>query len=808
MVIEPNYPTRKSRQSHADYIYKQFEKAWEQAQKENDARRAVSALSRDGIYLEIKGKAGYELITKSLEYGPGGIRLANIKTDENDVVAATVYVPNNKKDFFIKKINKYHENETGMDVIGTIESINDAMVEALWVGKKEAIPDITDAWCEIWLRYEKNDEIENVISDFNKICKQEQIECKDQKIVFPERIVVGVKANREKLTMLLMSSSKLAEMRKMITPTSFFDEMKSFEQREWMTELKERIDVSKMSNTSVCILDTGINNGHPLLADVLKDSDVQAVDSRMMEYDDDGHGTKMAGIATYFNLQDKIESMEPFEVNHFLESVKIKDNVIIFAENLYGDITSRAVNLAEVENPYTNRTICMAITSDSDCIKKDGRPSSWSGAIDNIVAGVGEEGNKRIMCISAGNTYVEEIIKSGNIETAVINHSVDDPGQAWNAITIGAFTEKDVISDPYYKDYTPVVEHGGYSPFTSSSVNWSSKWPVKPEIVLEGGNLGYDSKSDFYTEAPDLSILTTSKDFNMKKAFDVFSMTSCATAQASYISANICNEYPKLWPETIRALIIHSAEWTDKMKEMIFDKSLSKGANYRNLLRICGYGVPNLERAIRCAENSVNIIIQDELQPFRRNGNDNPVFNEMHIHELPWPSDLLMELENTNVRMKITLSYYIEPGPGEIGWKDKYRYESCGLLFDVNNIGEDEDEFKKRISQAIMDEAEDKSTVKNKSERWLLGTNNRNSGSIHSDVWEGTASDLSQSNLIMVYPITGWWKTRTNLKRYNSKIRYSLIITIETPEVETKLYTKIQTQIKNKAMVMTKITTV
>jgi hypothetical protein len=71
--------------------------------------------------------------------------------------------------------------------------------------------------------------------------------------------------------------------------------------------------------------------------------------------------------------------------------------------------------------------------------------------------------------------------------------------------------------------------------------------------------------------------------------------------------------------------------------------------------------------------------------------------------------------------MHITLSYYIEPGPGEIEWKDKYRYPSCGLLFDVNNPMEDRENFTKRISKAMREDEDDKEEVKNDSERWLLG---------------------------------------------------------------------------------------
>lgn len=241
------------------------------------------------------------------------------------------------------------------------------------------------------------------------------------------------------------------------------------------------------------------------------------------------------------------------------------------------------------------------------------------------------------------------------------------------------------------------------------------------------------------------------------------------------------------------------------MKRKILGTGKPNRNDYRNLLRICGYGVPSLDRAIWSAENSVNLIIEDELQPFIKNGSSSPTSNEMHIHELPWPSDLLLELGDVNVRMKVTLSYYIEPGLGEIGWKDKYRYPSCALLFDVNNPTEDKENLLKRINKAMREDKDDKGDVKNDSDRWVVGINNRNVGSIHSDIWEGSASQLSQSNYIIVYPKTGWWKTRTNLKRFNSKVRYSLVVTIETPKNDIDLYTTIKTKIENKATVKTEI---
>ena len=41
----------------------------------------------------------------------------------------------------------------------------------------------------------------------------------------------------------------------------------------------------------------------------------------------------------------------------------------------------------------------------------------------------------------------------------------------------------------------------------------------------------------------------------------------------------------------------------------------------------------------------------------------------------------------------------------------------------------------------------------------------------------------------------GWWNKRPHLGAWEKPARYSLIITIETPEIETDLYTPVATQI-------------
>ena len=80
------------------------------------------------------------------------------------------------------------------------------------------------------------------------------------------------------------------------------------------------------------------------------------------------------------------------------------------------------------------------------------------------------------------------------------------------------------------------------------------------------------------------------------------------------------------------------------------------------------------------------------------------------------------------------------------------------------------------------------------SERWTIGKENinRRNGSIHSDFMELTAAELAYCNHIAVYPVIGWWRERKHLGKVENKTRYSLIISLETPEQDIELYTTVK----------------
>lgn len=364
---------------------------------------------------------------------------------------------------------------------------------------------------------------------------------------------------------------------------------------------------------------------------------------------------------------------------------------------------------------------------------------------------------------------------------------VHDPAQSWNALAVGAYTEKTFIADPVLEEYEPLAPGGGLSPFSSTSLEWDKKWPSKPDILMEGGNVVRD-RSGFCSTCEDTSLLSTSHKPTIRQ-FDTIHATSASTAQAAWMAAQIQTKYPHAWPETVRGLMVHSASWTEQMKQAFL--GAGNKTDYARLLRVCGYGVPDLQRALYCASNSLTLIAQETLQPFDKKENGFGFqTRDMHLHELPWPKEVLEDLGETEVTLRITLSYFIEPSPGEVGWKDRYRYQSHALRFDLNNPLEDRRQFMVRLNKAAREDGEDAKTTSG-SDRWDIGINGRSKGSIHSDIWKGQAVQLAACNLIGVYPVIGWWRERSWLNHWNKSARYSLIVSLHSPAQEVDIYTPV-----------------
>ncbi len=256
------------------------------------------------------------------------------------------------------------------------------------------------------------------------------------------------------------------------------------------------------------------------------------------------------------------------------------------------------------------------------------------------------------------------------------------------------------------------------------------------------------------------------------------------------MAAQIIAERPELWPETVRALLVHSAEWTSVMRGPL--PVMPSQSDLRAFTGRYGYGIPDLQRALRSLRNDVTMVIENQMQPFARHGKQVKT-REMVLHDLPWPKEALAGLGEQLVRMKVTLSYFIEPNPGERGWTRRHTYASHGLRFEVKRSEETLTDFRRRVNKAAREE-QGESTHAGRDTGWTLGPRLRNRGSIHSDTWNGTAAELAARHAIAVYPTGGWWREKPALRRDERQVRYALIVSLSAP-IAIDLYTPIELEI-------------
>jgi hypothetical protein len=778
-------PPNRDRQKHAEKLKQAIEEAIVNANQQLNTREPDIAIGEPGFYLEFQIQADKANIFENLANKPKKIELVSVKpspkssSEQESFVQATVFVPETAKEFFLKKIEQYRDEETktgkpqNEPLIARVETLQIGTVQSLFTDEPSLFPESGQAmWWEVWLRNEH-------LESFQTVVRKLGLQTQPQILSFPEREVLLMMANEQQIERILKNCDAIAELRKAKDTPSIFLEMPSIEQAEWAKDLRERVLPPQEDAVAVCLLDTGVNGRHRLIEPGLDNAHLYACEDVWGTYDHHGHGTQMAGLILYSDLSHALQSTDWITLVHRLESVKIlpPDSYPPNDPLLYGAITEKAVSLP---NPKQKRVFCMAITYTNE-FQNRGLPSSWSAAIDKLCFNFGEGDFRRLIIISAGNIrqdfYADKYLDINDVEL------IEDPGQAWNALVVGAYTEKVDIIRQDFQGWQAVAPCGDLSPRSRTSVSWDNQWPIRPDVVFEGGNLASDGQNPAQN-IDDLSLLTTHHRPEIR-SFNVMSDTSCATALASYMAARILAEKPKYWPETIRALIVHSAEWTPAMQQHF--STASTQLQKRFLLRRYGYGVPNLEKALKSANNDLTLIIEDQVKPLILENNEIKTGN-MNFHDLPWPTEKLQELEEEEVKLKVTLSYFIEPNPGERGWGRKHRYASYGLRFDVKRPEETISAFRQRINRAATEEEEGLSTRTN-DQNWFLGANLRKQGSIHSDVWTGSAVDLADRGMLGIYPVGGWWKEKKEC--CDQVARYSLIVTIQVPEVDVDIYTPV-----------------
>lgn len=561
--------------------------------------------------------------------------------------------------------------------------------------------------------------------------------------------------------------------------------------RDWLMHEHEIVDLTAHVMTpppadaaGVVLLDSGIAPHHLLLQPALlsADSVVPGIDSGV---DVDGHGTEMAGIALHADGVGDAVALGSSQAGHWVQSVKIitrdSNSSAESARAIWPPMTVEAVAKAEAHEKVDRRVFAMAVTAAIEPLV----PTNWSQAIDQLAY---NDGHGRVICISAGNADSADVNVLNGYPQLNLVQSIEDPSQAWNALTIGAFTSRDQMpKDDTYREYSPIAPAGGISPHTTSCPLSADRVPNKPEIVFEGGNVAFNGALPDATVAT-LTGLTTGHRPN--RPLSLIWATSEATARAAHLGATVWTANPALRPETVRGLMVHAAQWTDLMREQF--------ASLDDRLRICGHGVPDPATAVWCARERATVIVEDSMpnavmverprpKPPKRKGVPPTKPEPEHIAKffrLPIDDQTLLEHAG-EVELRVTLSYF-----AEVQTYRRRAMRGLDLRWDMQGPQESEDVFRWRVNKRVRENTQEK--LKGKSFKWEIGPERRERGTVQSDRWTGPASFLAGSKLIAVMPVMGWWNQYVAFR--TKELPFSLIVTVRTPGLD--IYSVIELALK------------
>lgn len=560
-------------------------------------------------------------------------------------------------------------------------------------------------------------------------------------------------------------------------------------------------------NCGILVIDSGVQRGHPLIAPVLGEAEVFPDEKRQFikgSADDvNGHGTNVAGIAIYGDIENCIKQ-RLFDPKVWLFSARVTNDDNKYDEDILVETQLDQAIRAFVEQ-YPNCKVINISLGNADQIYRDGlKQFRLAAKIDEIAY---EYQHKNIVfVISAGNAFYEEAKSDEQLRTDYPNYLLNDsariidPATSAIALTVGSLSfGRGSITEPSDVRRQAIAKLPGYpSPFTRTGFGVDGM--IKPDVVDFGGdlvldlsyreNLGLPKTNVLSDNVAGVSVLTLSKDY-YSSLFHICSGTSFAAPRVANLAAQLFTKYPDASSNLIRALIVSSAVLPKEIPPEFQGKGKnSSSEQLKKQLAIYGYGQPELQRAMYSAENYV-VLSEDNISI--KVGN-------FHIYEIPQLPPDFFEVKGTRI-LSITLAFDppTRPTRGD-------SYLGVTMEFDLFK-GIDREIVKNAYEAASKTSFPDESTDNTKTKlkkkygagievTLSPGSTVRKKGTIQRGQVEITsrAKKYDKGNMTLVVSCNRKWAKQDEIEIQ----RYALVACISHSDPKVDLYNRMKIQIEQR----------
>ena len=244
-------------------------------------------------------------------------------------------------------------------------------------------------------------------------------------------------------------------------------------------------------------------------------------------------------------------------------------------------------------------------------------------------------------------------------------------------------------------------------------------------------------------------------------------------AQVAQLVAAIATAFPSASCLLHRALLVHSARWTDAA-------SNTQVAPI-TLLRQIGYGIPALQRASSNASNRITYCTQASQGIKAR---------QAHVYQIKLPEGAIATAPDLQLLIEVTLSYKARPARTRRGRSD---YLSTWLHWEASQKGEPPTHFSQRTLKDY--EATEEPAASEGSFRWTIGTRkrydrssgalsrfSRSAGTLQKDWTQTNLTETGSHFCLAVIGHEGWDNSP------DADAEYALVVSFETSETRFPLY--------------------
>lgn len=398
----------------------------------------------------------------------------------------------------------------------------------------------------------------------------------------------------------------------------------------------------------ILILDSGIISGHPMLESSV--GDVKSFISGKKEYDENGHGTAVASIALYCDLDSCLTN--GFEPEFFIYSGRILDeNAETPDESLLQKQIEEAVDYFLLNYPNI-RVINLSYGDTYSVYSLEKRQFKLAAFLDEIAFRY--RNREVIFVISSGNfsdgeTILEELKEKTASEYPLYlgkypEAKIVEPATSALAITVGSLSKGLGPLALYDPDF-PIACGCNYpSPFTRAGPGVNGM--IKPDLVELGGDLVI-TKGTGITVNRTMGVLTAEMNYHTEGLLAYNNGTSFSAPKVSHIAAKLWKEMPDATSNLIKALLISSSNIpkNEERPKPLDELNLKNGDSNEQkfLLNIYGNGIPSFEKAFS-TYNRALLVDENEIS-----------LNNIIIYEVPVPLDFYKA--GSGRMLTVTLAY-------------------------------------------------------------------------------------------------------------------------------------------------------